>query len=192
MTFPTPGMSRGNPGVRRPLLKLKRALRTKGTREQSVVLRGLPHCRSAPLIRKQNAGHVALVYGADKPWAIPGDTVVFTAWITNDSGSYLRDVALIPRSFTNEGMEALQYTAQPAQGDLHISLLAPGQSVMRSFSYLVTDSDHLHGGSLVSAMRVRAMCRGQLIADEHDALVSLSGMRGDWPFEADPGQRGNT
>ncbi len=153
------------------------------------MVRGLPRCHSGLLTRKKNAGHVALVYGADRPWAIPGDTVIFTAWITNDSGSYLRDVALIPRSFTNEGMEILQYTAEPVQGDLEISLLAPGQSVMRSFSYLVTDSDHLHGGSLVSAMQVRATCRGQLIADEHDALVSLSGMQRDWPFETDPGQR---
>ncbi len=194
MTFPTPGVSRGKVGVRRPrpLLKLTRALHKGSPRPQRVVVRGLPHCRSGLLTRKKNAGHVALVYGADRPWAIPGDTVIFTAWITNDSGSYLRDVALIPRSFTNEGMEILHYTAEPSQRDLEISLLAPGQSVMRSFSYLVTDSDHLHGGSLVSAMRVRATCRGQLIADEHDALVSLSGMRRDWPFETDPGQRRNS
>jgi hypothetical protein len=172
----------------RPLLKLTRALHKKAPRE-SVVVRGLPPCRSGPLARKKNAGHVALVYGADRPWAIPGDTVIFTAWITNDSTSYLRDVTLIPRSFTNEGMEVLRYTAEPVQRDLEINLLAPGQSVMRSFSYLVTDSDHVHGGSLVSAMRVRAMCRGKLISDEHDALVSLSGTRRDWPFEANPGQR---
>ncbi|WP_286179311.1 hypothetical protein [Arthrobacter sp. ISL-95] len=158
---------------------MTRALHKKGPRRQSVVVQGLPHYRSGLLTRKRNAGHIALVYGADRPWAIPGDTVIFTAWITNDSASYLRDVTLIPRSFTNEGMEALHYTAEPVPGDLEISLLAPGQSVMRSFSYVVADSDYLHGGSLVSAMRVRATCRGRVILDEHDAMVSLSGMRRD-------------
>lgn len=153
------------------------------------MVRGLPHCRSGLLARKKNAGHVALVYGADRTWAIPGDTVIFTAWITNDSGSYLRDIALIPRSFTNEGMEVLHYTTEPVQRDLEISRLAPGQSVMRSFSYQVTDSDHLHGGSLVSAMQGRATCRGQLIADEHDALVSLSGTPPNWPFQTTTVQR---
>ncbi|GAA3272036.1 hypothetical protein [Paenarthrobacter aurescens] len=176
----------------RPLLKLTRALHQKAPLSQGVVFRGLPNWRSALLVRKKNSGHVTLVYGADRSWAIPGDTVIFTAWITNDSGSYLRDVALIPRSFTNEGMETLQYTAEPVQRDLEIALLAPGQSVMRTFSYLVTDSDHLHGGSLVSAMRVSAICRGQKISDEHDALVSLSGTRRDWLFEATSRQRKNS
>lgn len=189
MTFPTAALSRGKTGVRRPLLKLTRALHQKAHRRQGAVVRGLPHCRSGLLARKKNAGHVALVYGADRTWAIPGDTVIFTAWITNDSGSYLRDIALIPRSFTNEGMEVLHYTTEPVQRDLEISRLAPGQSVMRSFSYLVTDSDHLHGGSLVSAMQVRATCRGQLIADEHDALVSLSGTPPIWPFQTTTVQR---
>lgn len=189
MNFPSLAAIRASKDARRPLLKLARALHEKNPRRQSAVLQGLPHWRSGPLTRKKNAGHIALVYGADRPLAIPGDTVIFTAWITNDSASYLRDVTLIPRSFTNEGMEVLQYTAEPVQRDLQITLLAPGQSVMRSFSYLVTDSDHLHGGSLVSAMRVRAMCRGQLITDEHDAIVSLSGKRRDWTFDATPGRR---
>ncbi|SEJ50281.1 hypothetical protein SAMN04487917_106219 [Arthrobacter sp. yr096] len=156
---------------RRPLLKQSRALQHKTAQR-----------RSSLLARKKNAGHVALVYGADRPLAIPGDTVIFTAWITNDSAGYLRDVTLIPRSFTNEGMEMLQYTSEPVERDLRISLLAPGQSAMRSFSYVVTDSDHLHGGSLVSAMQVHASCRGQRISDEHDAIVSLCGTRRDWPF----------
>ncbi|MFE4196173.1 hypothetical protein ACFRJ9_09935 [Paenarthrobacter sp. NPDC056912] len=166
----------------RPLLKLMRAIHTDATLQQNIIVRGLPPRRSSVLARKKNAGHVALVYGADKPVAIPGDTVIFTAWITNDSASYLRDVTLVPRSFTNEGMEMLQYTAEPVERDLTTNLLAPGQSVMRSFSYLVTDSDHVHGGSLISAMRVRAACRGQVVQDEHDAIVSLSGTRRDWPF----------
>ena len=172
----------------RPLPKLTRALHHNAPGRQSMVVRGLPHRHSGLLSRKKNSGHVALVYGADRTWAIPGETVIFTAWIVNDSASYLRDVKLIPRSFTNEGMEVLRYTAEPLQRDLEINVLAPGQSVMRTFSYLVTDSDHLHGGSLVSAMQVRATCRGQLISDEHDALVSLSGTGQAWPFEPSPGQ----
>lgn len=173
-------------GIRRsrPFRKVMRATHNCTPRVQCSSLRGLPLRRSVLLDRKRNAGHVSLVYGADRPLAIPGDTIIFTAWITNDSTSHLRDVILIPRSFTNEGMEMLQYTSEPVERDLRIKLLAPGQSVMRSFSYLVTDSDHLHGGSLISAMQVRATCRREAITDEHDAIVSLSGTRRDWPFEA--------
>lgn len=167
----------------RPFLKLMRATHKGSPQPQNSVVQGLPARRSKMLVRKKNVGHVSLLYGADRPLAIPGDTVIFTAWITNDSSSHLRGVCLIPRSFTNEGMEMLQYTSEPVERDLRIDHLAPGQSVMRSFSYLVTRSDHLHGGSLVSAMQVRATCRGQMILDEHDAIVSLSGTRRDWPFD---------
>ncbi|MFP3579749.1 hypothetical protein [Arthrobacter sp. fls2-241-R2A-200] len=169
---------------RRPFLKLMRAIHNDARQQQTAIVRTLPAHRSAALAKKKNAGHIALVYGADRPVAIPGDVVIFTAWITNDSRSHLKDVRLIPRSFTNEGMEMLEYTSQPVERDLKIALLGPGQSVMRSFSYLVTDSDHLHGGSVISAMQVRATCRGQVITDEHDAIVSLSGSRKDWPFGA--------
>ncbi|MCD4851761.1 hypothetical protein LN996_13145 [Arthrobacter sp. AK01] len=169
----------------RPFLKLMRAIHKDAAQQQNTIVRVVPPLRSAVLARKINAGHVALVYGADRPVAIPGDTVIFTAWITNDSPSHLRDVTLVPRSFTNEGMEMLSYTAEPVERDLRIRRLAPGQSVMRSFSYLVTDADHVHGGSLVSAMQVRATCRGQVVSDEHDAIVSLSGTRRDWPFPSD-------
>ncbi|MFW0775481.1 hypothetical protein ACLRGI_20225 [Paenarthrobacter nitroguajacolicus] len=167
----------------RPFLKLMRATHKDTPRAPRAIVQELPSRRSALLARKKNAGHISLVYGADRPVAIPGDTVIFTAWVTNDSTSHLRDVNLIPRSFTNEGMEMLRYTSEPVERDLRIKLLAPGQSVMRSFSYLVTDSDHLHGGSLVSAMQVSASCRREVITDEHDAIVSLSGTRRDWPFE---------
>lgn len=160
-----------------------RATHNHTPRVPCAIVRGLPLRRSVLLARKKNAGHISLVYGADRPLAIPGDTVIFTAWITNDSTSHVRDINLVPRSFTNEGMEMLQYTSEPVERDLRIRLLAPGQSVMRSFTYLVTDSDHLHGGSLVSAMQVRATCRRGVITDEHDAIVSLSGTRRDWPFK---------
>lgn len=166
----------------RPFLKLMRATHKNLLAQQNTIVRSLPMRRSGPLARKKNAGHVVLVYGADRPVAIPGDTVIFTAWITNDSSSHVRDITLVPRSLTNEGMEMLAYTSEPVERDLRIDLLAPGQSVMRSFSYLVTESDHVHGGSIISAMQVRGTCRGLAVLDEHDAIVSLSGTRKDWPF----------
>ncbi|BCW56960.1 DUF11 domain-containing protein [Paenarthrobacter nicotinovorans] len=169
----------------RPFLKLLRAVHKDGAQQPGAIVRGLPPHRSAPLARRKNAGRATLVYGADRPVAIPGDTVIFTAWITNNSTSHLRDVTLVPRSFTNEGMEVLRYSSEPVERDLLIPLLAPGQSVMRTFSYLVTDADHIHGGSLVSAMQVHATCRGQVVFDENDAIVSLSGTRKDWPFPAE-------
>ncbi|MGF6835967.1 hypothetical protein QF015_004168 [Paenarthrobacter sp. TE4293] len=168
-----------------PFLKRMRAVHKNVSQQHSAVVRGLPPLRSAPLYRKKNAGRVVLVYEADRPVAIPGDTVTFTAWITNDSASHLRDVTLAPRSFTNEGMDLLNYTSEPEERDLRIHRLAPGESVMRSFSYLVTDADHIHGGSLVSAMQVHATCRGRIVSDENDAMVSLSGVRNDWPFPSD-------
>ncbi|WP_242703481.1 hypothetical protein [Arthrobacter sp. D5-1] len=187
MTLLNPGANRGTMDARRPrpFLKLMRALHKDGTQQPSAIVRGLPPHRSGPLTRKKNAGRATLVYGADRPVAIPGDTVIFTAWIINRSASHLRDVTLVPRSFTNEGMEVLRYTSEPVERDLRIRLLAPGESVMRSFTYLVTDADHIHGGSLVSAMQVHASCRGQVVFDENDAIVSLSGARKDWPFPAD-------
>jgi hypothetical protein len=166
----------------RPFLKLMRATHNDPLPQLNTIVQGLPARRSGALARKRNAGHVALVYGADRPLAIPGDTVIFTAWITNDSSSHLRDVTLVPRSFTNEGMEMLRYTSQPVERDLRLGFLAPGESVMRSFSYLVMDSDHVHGGSIISAMQVHGTCRGRAVFDEHDAIVSLSGTRKDWPF----------
>lgn len=125
-----------------------------------------------------------LVYGADRSTAGPGDTVIFTAWISNGSKSHLRNICLIPRSFTNEAMETLTYASSPAREDLAIKSLAPGEGVMRSFSYRVTEVDHSHGGSLVSAMQVRASCLGRQVTDEHDAIVSLSGARTAWPVRS--------
>lgn len=124
---------------------------------------------------------VTLIHGADKSTAVPGETVTFTAWIMNESTCHLRNIRLIPRSFTNEAMEPLLYTSSPERRHLSIGSLAPGEGVMRSFSYRVTEADHVHGGSLVSAMQVRAWCLGQEVLDEHDAIVALSGERLDWP-----------
>lgn len=125
-----------------------------------------------------------MLYGADKSAAVPGDTVIFTAMITNHSKSHVRNIRLIPRSFTNEALEPLVYSYRPAAGDLSLASLAPGEAVMRSFSYLVRASDHLHGGSLVSAMQVKALCLGQHITVEHDAIVSLTGPGNAWPSKA--------
>ncbi|MFC8039766.1 hypothetical protein ACFUOZ_10465 [Paenarthrobacter sp. NPDC057355] len=99
----------------------------------------------------------------------------------NESTCHLRNIRLIPRSFTNEAMEPLLYDSSPNQRHLSVGALAPGEGVMRSFSYRVTESDHIHGGSLISAMQVRAWCRGQEVLDEHDAMVALTGSRPDLP-----------
>ncbi len=124
---------------------------------------------------------ITLVHGADKPTAVPGETVIFTAWIMNESTCHLRNIRLIPRSFTNEAMETLAYTSSPDRRHLSVGSLAPGEGVMRSFSYRVTEADHVHGGSLVSAMQVRAWCLGQEVLDEHDAMVALTGARPTLP-----------
>ena len=124
---------------------------------------------------------VTLIHGADKSTALAGETVIFTAWIMNDSTCHLRNIRLIPRSFTNEAMESLAYTSSPNRHHLSVGSLAPGEGVMRSFSYRVTEADHVHGGSLVSAMQVRAWCLGQEVVDEQDAIVALSGAWLDWP-----------
>ncbi|GAA3319922.1 hypothetical protein [Arthrobacter ramosus] len=129
--------------------------------------------RSAPLARKKHVGNIVLVYGADKSAAGPGETIIFTAWIINDSKVLLRNVCLIPGSFTNEGMESLDYTSKPHDWDLDIGTLSSGESAMLSFSYVVSASDHRHGGELVSAMGVAGMSRGRVIRDEHDAIVAL-------------------
>lgn len=164
----------------RPTLKLVRTLNQGIRWRPETVVRGLPGRRSGALIRKKHAGSVALIYGADRAHAAPGDTVIFTAWVTNNSPSHLRQVRLIPRSFTNEGMDALNYTSHPGSENLEVPTLEPGETMMRSFSYRVTDTDHLHGGSLISAMQVQATCRGEIIADEHDAIVSLNGAPMGW------------
>ncbi|MGO4859298.1 hypothetical protein [Arthrobacter sp. 2MCAF14] len=125
------------------------------------------------LRRPRRSPQIVLVYGADKSAAAPGETIIFTAWIINDSKVQLRNVRLIPRSFTNEGMENLDYTSKPHDGDLHIGTLSAGESAMLNFSYVVSASDHWHGGELVSAMGVTCMSRGRAIRDEHDAIVAL-------------------
>lgn len=135
-------------------------------------------CKCRPKMRPSKC--VALVYGADKSTAVPGDIVIFTAWITNESQSHLRNIRLIQRSFTNEAMEPLVYSSGPDHHDLSVPSLAPGEGMMRSFSYRVTASDHDHGGSLISAMQVSAFCLGHEVSDEHDAIVALSGPQVDW------------
>ncbi|MGJ0386298.1 hypothetical protein [Paenarthrobacter nicotinovorans] len=144
------------------------------------------HHGNRPLVAQAKC--ITLIHGADKCTAVPGETVIFTAWIMNDSTCHLRNIRLIPRSFTNEAMEPLVYTSSPDRRHLSVGSLAPGEGVMRSFSYRVTESDHVHGGSLVSAMQVRAWCRGQEVVDEHDAIVALSDARLDWlPRSSRPG-----
>ncbi|MDQ0030707.1 hypothetical protein J2S89_002541 [Arthrobacter bambusae] len=106
--------------------------------------------------------------------ATRGETIVFTAWIVNDSGCRLHNVRLVPRSFTNEAMESLEYTSKPPEADLHVGTLSAGESAMLSFSYVVSAADHRYGGDLISAMEVTSMSRGRIIRDEHDAFVALN------------------
>lgn len=136
-------------------------------------MRRAPAFRSGPLARKKDVGNIVLVYGADKVVAAPGETIIFTAWILNDSKVRLRNVRLIPRSFTNEGMESLDYTSRPLDNDLHIGTLSVGETATLKFSYVVSASDQRHGGELVSAMGVTGIARGRAIRDEHDAIVAL-------------------
>lgn len=174
---------------RPPLAKIARSWRkSRATWPDAAVGPGLRAPRGGRFARGKTAATISLVYGSDRSVAVPGDTVIFTAWITNDSRSHLRNIRLIPRSFTNEAMEPLAYSSAPAREDLAIPSLAPGEAVMRSFSYQVTATDHIHGGSLVSAMQVKALCLGRHVSDEHDAIVSLTGARMSWPFRsAKPG-----
>ena len=161
------------------LARMARSARKNG---QSGAHPGSPRVtRTRAISQTSRARHVGLVYGADRSSAGPGDTVIFTAWISNGSKSHLRNICLIPRSFTNEAMEPLAYASSPEPEDLAITSLAPGEGVMRSFTYRVTEADHSHGGSLVSAMRVKACCLGRHVTAEHDAIVSLSGRHLEWP-----------
>lgn len=125
------------------------------------------------LRRRRLPPQVVLVYVADKSVATRGDTVTFTAWIVNDSGGRLHNVRLVPRSFTNEALESLEYTSQPPEADLHVGTLSAGDSAMLSFSYVVSAADQQYGGELISAMEVTGMSRGRIIRDEHDAFVAL-------------------
>ncbi len=134
---------------------------------------GVPALPPGPLSRKKADGNIVRVYGADKSVAATGETIIFSAWIINDSTGQLRNVYLIPRSFTNGGMESLDYTSRPLDKDLHIGKLCAGESTMLSFSYVVSASDHRHEGELISAMGVTAMSRGRVIRDEHDAIMAL-------------------
>lgn len=169
-------------GRRPPLTKIVRASGKNGGFSTEIgPLRPSRSSKIQRLVRHNRSRTVNLVYRADRSTAAPGDVIIFTAWVTNESRSHLRNIRLIPRSFTNEAMQTLSYTSHPEQSGLWLESLAPGESIMRSFSYRVEAADHAHGGNLVSAMQVRACCLGKHVSDEQDAIVSLSGTQMVWP-----------
>jgi hypothetical protein len=118
-------------------------------------------------------GALTLIYGSHRTTARAGQAIVFTAWITNESKRPLRNVHLIPGSFTNEGLANLAYTNQPGAQELWIGRLAAGDTVQRSFLYLVTVDDVRLGGELISGMGVQARSWFRRERDKQDATVSI-------------------
>lgn len=114
-----------------------------------------------------------LVYGANEKVAQAGGLLEFTAWIINETKRPIKRVELVPGSFTNEDMTKLHYVSQPSADELRIGLLGAGESVHRTFSYRVMPEDVLHGGELISAMRVRGVAMFRTLRDEDDAAVAL-------------------
>lgn len=119
----------------------------------------LQELRTQPAGETEKLGRnkMCLVHSADSRLSFPGDTVTFTSWVFNDSTVPLLNTILIPRSFTNEGLENLDYTSGPVGEELELGELGPGESVKVNFSYVVSLTDSLHRGHLISGMRVRAL-----------------------------------
>ncbi|MBB6405959.1 hypothetical protein [Arthrobacter sp. AZCC_0090] len=114
-----------------------------------------------------------LVHYAHQATAAPHDTLTYSAWIINDSGEELTNVALILRSFTNAGMEELRYTSGPSV--LSFGPMPAGGEAELVFTYVVTDSDQRHAGELISAMAVQAVTASRTkLWDEHDAITPIS------------------
>ncbi|MEV8150642.1 hypothetical protein AB0O52_21165 [Arthrobacter sp. NPDC080073] len=115
---------------------------------------------------------VRLVHYADKASAAPRDTLVYSAWIINDSGEDLTDVTLVLRSFTNAGMEDLKYATGPSV--LTLGPMSAGGETELVFTYVVTESDQRHAGELISAMAVQAVtASGAKLWDEYDAITPI-------------------
>lgn len=120
-----------------------------------------------------HATGVRLVHYADKASAAPHDTLIYSAWIINDSGEKLTNVTLVLRSFTNAGMEDLKYASGPSI--LTFGPVPPGGEIELVFTYVVTENDQRHAGELISAMAVRAVtASGAKLWDEHDAITPVS------------------
>lgn len=123
---------------------------------------------------------ITLVHVADMFEASPSQRITFTTWVMNDTHDTLSEVSLVPRSFTNAGLEDLSYAMEPPAPERRLETLPPGETASWTFTYLVTEQDLSHGGELVSAMGVQARNpTAGTLWDECDAEVVLIPARGD-------------
>ncbi|MFH5879876.1 hypothetical protein [Arthrobacter sp. NA-172] len=114
-----------------------------------------------------------LLHFADKVTAVPGDTLSYSVWIINETGEDLTSVTLVPRSFTNSGLEDLSYATGPSV--LCFGPLPAGEQAECAFTYVVTENDRSHTGELISAMAVEAVtASGRSLWDEYDAITPLA------------------
>lgn len=136
---------------------------------------GLEH--SAEIVAAGSANCiVGVVYFADRDEASPGDTITFTLWVINGAEEVVAEVIVLPRSFTNAGMESLTYTS--AATTLSSGPLSPGETWRVSFTYEVTANDSECGGELISAMFIHAYPTIQSdVWIEADALVRMRTLR---------------
>jgi hypothetical protein len=138
-------------------------------------LRGTQGLRPREICKGPLPTGITLVHTADTVEASPGQRVTFTAWVMNDTEEPLSEISLIPRSFTNAGMENLSYATQPPAPARCLAKLPPGKTARWTFTYLVTEWDLSHGGELLSAMGVQARNpAAATLWDECDAEVFLT------------------
>lgn len=138
-------------------------------------LRFIHGLRPRKICKRPLLAGITLVHTADTFQASPGQRITFTAWVMNDTSKPLSQVSVIPRSFTNAGMEDLSYTTEPAALARCLNKLWPGETASWTFTYLVTERDLSHGGSLLSAMGVQARNPAAVtLWDECDAEVFLT------------------
>ncbi len=140
-------------------------------------VKGIRRLRSrwSQLKRRPQGSGLVLMYAADRRLARPGETVVFTAWVINETGRCLKGVRLVPGSLTNEALDVLQFLPLPRPNGQFIGRLGKFETAYRSFSYLVTARDQLNDGELLSGMRVIGRSAFREFHDEHDAVVAVRG-----------------
>lgn len=142
-------------------------LSERGGRHRSPMASGLPA--------------LSLLHFADKYSARAGETVSFTALIHNASQRPVAAAELISRSLTNANAEQLAFDSQPSPERMTIPCLGSGESVSLDFSYIVRQSDVLHGGGIVSAMEIRFATDCGWAWDKCEAVVNMRGShRGSW------------
>lgn len=127
------------------------------------------------LKRRPHGSGLVLMYAADRRLVRPGETVVFTAWIVNETGRRLNDVHLVPGSLTNEALEVLHFQPLSRRDVQPIGHLGRFETAYRSFSYSVTTRDQLHGCELLSSMRVSGRSAFREFHDQQDALITVRG-----------------